>query len=175
MLSVVVDILSWASFIVGGFFLFVGSLGMVRLVDFWARLHAAAIIDSAGVGLILFGMMLQGGLTLITAKLVLIVLFLFITGPTASHAVANAAFMSGSRPHDLVEDVTADPPVAKKKAAAARTTKSKAASKTTKAKTTKASSAASKAKTTKTTRARSKPKAPAKAPTKTSTKTGKKS
>jgi multicomponent Na+:H+ antiporter subunit G len=108
MVQLAVDIASWASFIVGGFFLFVGSLGMVRLVDFWARLHAASIIDSAGVGLILFGMMLQGGFTLITAKLVLIVLFLFITGPTASHAVANAAFMSGSRPHEMVEDVTED-------------------------------------------------------------------
>ena len=49
MMSVLVDILSWVSFIVGGFFLFVGSIGMVRLVDFWARLHAASIIDSAGV------------------------------------------------------------------------------------------------------------------------------
>ncbi len=110
MISVLVDILSWTSFIVGGFFLFVGSLGMVRLVDFWARLHAASIIDSAGVGLILLGMMLQGGVSLVTAKLALIVLFLFITGPTASHAVANAAFMSGSRPHDMVEDVTATVP-----------------------------------------------------------------
>ena len=130
MLSVVVDILSWASFIVGGFFLFIGSLGMVRLVDFWARLHAASIIDSAGVGLILFGLMLQGGFTLITAKLVLIVLFLFITGPTASHAVANAAFMSGSRPHEMVEDVTApDKPKASsgKAKAAKKTTRSKKA------------------------------------------------
>ena len=118
MLTLVIDILSWASFIVGGFFLFVGSLGMVRLVDFWARLHAASIIDSAGIGLIIFGMMLQGGLTLITAKLVLIVLFLFITGPTASHAVANAAFMSGSRPHEMLEDVTAeDQPKSTKKSA----------------------------------------------------------
>lgn len=108
MLTAIVDILTWACFIVGGFFLFIGSLGMVRLVDFWARLHAASIIDSAGIGLILLGLMLQGGFTLITAKLVLIVLFLFITGPTASHAVANAAFMSGSRPHDLVEDVTSE-------------------------------------------------------------------
>lgn len=108
MLTLIVDILTWACFIVGGFFLFIGSLGMVRLVDFWARLHAASIIDSAGIGLILLGLMLQGGWTLITAKLVLIVLFLFITGPTASHAVANAAFMSGSRPHDMVEDVTSE-------------------------------------------------------------------
>lgn len=109
MMTVVVDILSWTSFIVGGFFLLIGSLGMLRLQDFWARLHAASIIDSAGVGLILFGMMLQTGLTLVTVKIVLIVLFLLITGPTASHAVANAAFVSGSRPMDMVEDVTAEP------------------------------------------------------------------
>ena len=108
MYELLIDILSSASFLVGGFFLFVGSLGMVRLVDFWARLHAASIIDSAGIGLIIFGMMLQGGLSLITAKLALIVLFLFVTGPTASHAVANAAFQSGSRPHHLLEDVTAE-------------------------------------------------------------------
>ncbi|PCH46681.1 MAG: cation:proton antiporter [Hyphomicrobiales bacterium] len=105
-MALIIDILSWASFIVGGFFLLIGSLGMLRLQDFWARLHAASIIDSAGVGLILLGMMLQTGLTLITVKLVLIVLFLLITGPTASHAVANAAFVSGSRPMDMVEDET---------------------------------------------------------------------
>ena len=110
-----VDILSWISFAVGGFFLFIGSLGMVRLGDFWARLHAASIIDSAGAGLILLGMMFQAGLSLITVKLALIVIFLFITGPTASHATANAAFMSGSRPKDMVEDVTAETKKSSKK------------------------------------------------------------
>ncbi|NKB50970.1 MAG: cation:proton antiporter [Rhizobiaceae bacterium] len=146
MMVVVVDILSWASFIVGGFFLFVGSLGMVRLVDFWARLHAASIIDSAGVGLILLGMMLQGGLSLVTAKLALIVLFLFITGPTASHAVANAAFMSGSRPHDMVEDVTAETPPKKTPSKSKKTKTASAA---------KAPKAATAAKSSKTTRKKS--------------------
>lgn len=141
MLSLVVEILSWACFIVGGFFLFVGSLGMVRLVDFWARLHAASIIDSAGVGLIILGMMLQGGFTLVTAKLALIVLFLFITGPTASHAVANAAFMSGSRPHEMIEDVTADPPAAKNKAGTAKAKKTTGTAKSAKSKTSKSAKA----------------------------------
>ena len=109
MMGTIIDILSWLSFLVGGFFLFIGSLGMVRLQDFWARLHAASVIDSAGLGLLLFGMMLQAGLTFVTVKLVLIVIFLLITGPTATHAVANAAFVSGSRPMDIVEDVTATP------------------------------------------------------------------
>lgn len=105
-MDLVIDILSWLSILVGGFFLLVGALGMIRLPDFWARLHAASIIDSAGAGLILFGFMLQGGLTFVTVKLVLIVLFLAITGPTATHAVANAAFVVGSRPLNPVEDVS---------------------------------------------------------------------
>ena len=98
MITLVIDIISWIALLTGGFFLFVGALGMVRLPDFWARLHAASILDSAGLGLILLGMALQAGWTLVLVKIVLIVLFLFITGPTASHAVANAAYVSGSRP-----------------------------------------------------------------------------
>ena len=105
--TLVIDIASWAFFLGGGFFLFVGSLGMLRLPDFWSRLHAASIIDSAGVGLILAGMLLQTGFTLISVKILIIIGFLLITGPTATHAVANAAFVSGSRPKDIVEDATA--------------------------------------------------------------------
>ena len=106
MIELFVDILSWAAFAVGGFFMLVGSFGMIRLPDFWARTHAASIIDSAGAGLILLGLMLQAGWTLVMVKLFLIGVFLFITGPTASHAVANAAWVSGSRPLDAVEDQT---------------------------------------------------------------------
>ena len=105
--AMLIEILSWILILGGAFFLFIGSLGMIRLQDFWSRLHAASIIDSAGAGLLLFGMMLQTGITLITVKLAIIVVFLFLTGPTASHAVANAAFVSGSRPSDMVEDASA--------------------------------------------------------------------
>lgn len=125
--SLVIDIISWGFFLSGAFFLFVGSLGMLRLPDFWSRLHAASIIDSAGVGLILAGMMLQTGFTLVTVKTLIIVGFLLITGPTATHAVANAAFVSGSRPQDIVEDATVENPrkgnrkkVSKKTAASAK-------------------------------------------------------
>jgi len=106
MIELIIDILSWGSFVVGGFFMLAGSFGMIRLPDFWSRTHAASIIDSAGAGLILLGLILQAGFTLVTVKLLLIGLFLFITGPTASHAVANAAYISGLRPLDAVEDQT---------------------------------------------------------------------
>ncbi len=91
-------ILSWISILAGSAFLIVGAAGIIRFPDFWSRLHAAAVVDSAGTGLLLFGMMLQAGFTFVTVKLLLIGIFLLITGPTATHAVANAAFVSGSRP-----------------------------------------------------------------------------
>ena len=47
---------------------------------------------------ILFGLMLQGGFTLITAKLVMILLFILFTSPAPSHALGNAAWSSGLRP-----------------------------------------------------------------------------
>jgi multicomponent Na+:H+ antiporter subunit G len=82
----------------GSFFVVVGAFGTYRFPDFWSRLHAASITDSAGVILLLIGMGVYSGLTLITFKLLVIGLFLFITGPTSTHAVANAALVSGLRP-----------------------------------------------------------------------------
>ena len=98
LLDIVVATLSWASIVAGSVFLAIGAIGIIRFPDFWSRLHASAIVDSAGTGLLLFGMALQAGLTFVTVKLILIGIFLLITGPTATHAVANAAFVSGSRP-----------------------------------------------------------------------------
>ena len=63
------------AFIVGGGFILVGSLGLVRLPDVWSRIHAAGIIDTIGAELILIGMMFQTGLTQTTLKLALIGLF----------------------------------------------------------------------------------------------------
>ena len=107
--AVLVDVLSWISIIAGSLFLLVGASGLVRFPDFWSRLHAASVVDSAGMILLLLGMCLQGGWSLVTVKLVILGIFLFITGPTATHAVANAAYVTGLRPlgHDGGED---DPP-----------------------------------------------------------------
>ena len=94
------SVLGWIFILSGGFFTIVGAFGMWRFPDFWSRLHAASITDSAGVILLLVGMGIEAGLTLITVKLLIIGIFLFITGPTATHAVANAALVSGLRPKE---------------------------------------------------------------------------
>ena len=100
MLDFLVDIVSWALILSGSFFAIIGAVGIYRFPDFWARLHAASISDSAGVILLLLGMAVQAGLTLVTVKLLLIGVFLFITGPTTTHATANAALVSGLRPKE---------------------------------------------------------------------------
>ena len=69
-MSLLVDIISWALILSGGFFTVVGALGIWRFPDFWARLHAASVADSGGMILLIAGMCVQAGFTLITVKLI---------------------------------------------------------------------------------------------------------
>ena len=102
-------VLSWILILSGSFFVVVGAFGTWRLPDFWSRLHAASVTDSAGMILLVAGMCLHSGLTLVTVKLIAIGVFLFITGPTATHAVANAALVSGLRPREAEGLIGAEP------------------------------------------------------------------
>ena len=94
----VVDALSWALLMSGAVFLFVGGIGILRLPDFYCRIHAAGLTDTLGAGLILIGLMVQAGWTLVAVKLLLIFGFLFLTSPTATHALARAALLNGLKP-----------------------------------------------------------------------------
>ncbi len=89
---------SWLLLAGGAFFIFTGSLGVLRLPDVYARMHAAGMIDTLGATLTLAGMAVQGGWSLVTVKLFLICIFLFFTSPTATYAVANAALSQGLEP-----------------------------------------------------------------------------
>lgn len=83
--------------ILGSVFMVVGAIGVVRMPDVFTRLHAASVSDTSGVGLILVGLILVGGLTLVSVKLAFLLAFLFLTGPVATHAVARAALDAGVR------------------------------------------------------------------------------
>jgi len=101
------DMLSWVMLLGGGGFVLVGGIGVIRLPDLYTRMHAASLTDTLGTMLILGGIMLQAGLTLASIKLAVIVLFLLLTGPTATYALANAALLSMVMPRDadLPEDM----------------------------------------------------------------------
>jgi multicomponent Na+:H+ antiporter subunit G len=90
----IVDVVSFAMLALGGFFVFMGGLGALRLPDLYTRMHAASLTDSLGTLLTLFGIMLQSGWSLATVKLLTILFFLMMTGPTASYALTNAALLS---------------------------------------------------------------------------------
>ena len=102
MMTLVVDVLSWICLLGGGVFLLIGALGVLRLPDFYTRLHAVSICDTLGAGLVLVGLMLQGGLSLVTIKLLLMFYFMVFTGPTAVHALAEAALQGKLKP--VVDD-----------------------------------------------------------------------
>lgn len=95
---------SWACLLLGAGFCLVGGVGLLRLPDFYSRLHGGSLTDTLGAGLVLLGLMFQSGLSLATVKLVLIALFLLLAGPVATHAIARAARHSGLRPHSTGEE-----------------------------------------------------------------------
>jgi len=96
--AAVAEILSWIFVAAGSIFVLIGGLGLLRLPDFYTRIHAAGITDTMGAWLILIGLMFQAGWTLVTIKLVMLAFFLAATSPLASHALAKAAFLRGLEP-----------------------------------------------------------------------------
>lgn len=94
----IVQVLSWILLIAGGAFVFIGGLGALRMPDFYTRLHAASLTDSMGTILVLSGVALQAGFSLATLKLLSILVFLMLTSPTATYALANAAHFAGLLP-----------------------------------------------------------------------------
>ena len=102
-LELLINILSWIAIISGSVFIITGAYGAYRAPGFWSRLQSVSLIESLGAFLVLIGLGLQSGLTFTTIKLVIIGIFLFFTGPTSTHALANAAFSSGVRPEQKLE------------------------------------------------------------------------
>lgn len=84
--------------VLGGLLAVVGSIGSLRFPDFYTRLHAASVTDTGAVTVLLLGMAFLSPHWLILIKLLSIFIFLFLTGPTSSHAIANAAHVAGVEP-----------------------------------------------------------------------------
>jgi multicomponent Na+:H+ antiporter subunit G len=97
-MSLVLHILSWCCLAAGGFFCVVGGIGLVRMPDFYTRMHAASVAETLGAGLILSGLTIQAGVSLVAAKLLMIGVIIFFTSPVATHALAKAAFGRGVTP-----------------------------------------------------------------------------
>jgi multicomponent Na+:H+ antiporter subunit G len=103
-MTLVVDVASWILLSVGSAFIFIGGLGALRMPDLYTRMHAASVTDTLGTICVLAGIMLQAGFSLSLFKLLAILLFLMLTSPTASYALANAALLAGVPAHGPTMD-----------------------------------------------------------------------
>jgi multicomponent Na+:H+ antiporter subunit G len=84
----------------GGLFCIVGAFGLVRMPSLFTRMHAASVIETLGAGLILLGLAVEAGLTLIAVKLAILGLLIFFASPAATHALSKAALARGVDPLD---------------------------------------------------------------------------
>ena len=97
-MDIALDILSWVLLLSGSAFALIGGVGILRFPDFYSRLHAGGITDTMGAGLILAGLMVQAGMSLLALKLFMVFWFLYVSSPTSAHALAKAAREFGLQP-----------------------------------------------------------------------------
>jgi len=91
----IIDILSSLLLFIGLFLSLSGAIGLFRFPDFFTRVHASSVTDSAGLLFMIAGLLLQTSFDLETAKLLFIAAFMLVTCPTASHALAKSARRGG--------------------------------------------------------------------------------
>ncbi len=92
----------------GIIFMFTGVIGLLRLPDFYTRLHATGKCDTLGEVLIIAGLLLyhlfvyspgaELSVKLVPVKLLFLIIFIFLANPTATHAIMKAAYKTGVKP-----------------------------------------------------------------------------
>lgn len=98
MMSEIQNIFTILFILSGIFFLLVGSIGIIRLPDFYSRTHATTKSDTLGLMLVIAGLIIFEGWHINSAKLLLVLLFIALANPIGSHALARAAHESGITP-----------------------------------------------------------------------------
>jgi len=93
-----INALSSALIYLGLIVTLIGSVGIARLPDIYARLQASGASDTVGVILVLIGFILRDGFQFSDSFLGLMVLFFFVTGPIVTHSIAKSAFLSKVEP-----------------------------------------------------------------------------
>jgi multicomponent Na+:H+ antiporter subunit G len=97
-MSLLVEWTSALFLLAGGFLCITGGVGLLRMPDFFSRVHAAGVTETLAAPLLLFGLMLQMEWSLELLKVLMILVFVLATNPTATHAMAKATLTGGQKP-----------------------------------------------------------------------------
>lgn len=98
MTTIIVHAVTIALALVGALFFLAGTLGLLRLPDFYARVHAATKCDTVGAGAILLALAAHVAPHPEALKLIALLMLVLLSSPTAGHALARAAYDTGLRP-----------------------------------------------------------------------------
>ena len=85
----------------GLFFLAVTVIGLIRLPGFFARVHAVSKSETLGLALVFTGLMIHEGMTLVSLKYALIIMFVSLANPVGAHVLTRAAVRTGILPLHL--------------------------------------------------------------------------
>jgi len=83
--------------VLGLFFLIVGSIGILRLPNIFARAHALSLTDSLGAVLVLAGLAVYQGLSMNFLKIMVVLVLVYLLNPVIAHATVRAAYRAGLR------------------------------------------------------------------------------
>ncbi len=97
------EIIAALLILTGGSFMFVSALGVIRLPDFYTRLHASSIGETFGLVLAGVGMVIHQGVNLTSAKILLIIVALFLVNPIGTHLIGKAAIRAGEEPWKYIK------------------------------------------------------------------------
>lgn len=108
----IIEVITTIFISLGAFFLLVGSIGLIRLPDFYARAHAQGKADTLGMILIIFGLLIlqfSGGSIINGLKLFILLGFVGLTNPTATNALVRAAHRFRLKPWFKADRIKKDP------------------------------------------------------------------
>jgi multicomponent Na+:H+ antiporter subunit G len=91
----VLEVVSGVLLVIGALFTLTGAVGLLRFPDFYTRIHAGGITETVGAGFILLGLLLRVDAWSVGVRLVVVLAFLVLTSPTATHVLAQAARRDG--------------------------------------------------------------------------------
>ncbi|TWU60689.1 Na(+)/H(+) antiporter subunit G1 [Rubripirellula tenax] len=97
-IPIALDTISWTLLLAGSAFAVIGGIGILRLPEFFSRMHGAGITDTMGAGLIMLGLVFQSDSVLVAFKVLAILFFLMVTSPSSCHALAHSALANGLKP-----------------------------------------------------------------------------
>ena len=102
--TTIINVLTVTFLLIGAFFMLAGTIGFVRFPDFYSRMHATGKCDTLGEGLMLVALIIYGGATFVSVKILFLIVFILLANPTSTHAIAKAAYDVGLEPWRKLDD-----------------------------------------------------------------------